>query len=338
MKQIRILAATLLMLAGISVESLAQSPTIQKEVRLVQPTNGGTTFIGLKANSSTTTYTLTLPGSAPAANQILKINSVSGTDATATWADLPAAAWSLSGNAGTTSSNFLGTTDAQPLSIRTNSLERIAINGTSGAVSITSTLGVTGATALGDNLSVAGATTLTGAATLSNNLSVAGTSTLTGATTVKGLLTAEIGATVVGATNINTTGEAATVIGNTTDATAVTINAGATGRLTLGGLQAGASTDEILVLNTDNKVGKISMSTLNAGLYRAKGTQTITTAAESSEIAVTGLVSTDVINITLEGANSTMAIPSYYVVRDTNKFTVYFSAAFAGTFNYAVIK
>jgi len=315
MKQIRILAATLLMLAGISVESLAQSPTIQKEVRLVQPTSGGTTFIGLKANSSTTTYTLTLPGSAPTANQILKISGVDvqTSTATATWADLPAAAWSLSGNQGTTDVNFLGNIDAKPLRIRTSNLDRMII-GDDGAVSILQTLGVSKATALGDNLSVEGATTLTG------------------------LLTANGGATVVGATNINTTGEAATVIGNTTAATAVTINTGATGRLILGGLVAGSSTDEILVLGTGDKVGKLSMSALNTGLYRAKGTQTITTAAESAEISVTGLDAADVINITLEGDNSTMPIPSYYVVRATNKFTVYFSAAFAGTFNYAVIK
>lgn len=316
MKQIRILAATLLMLAGISVESLAQSPTIQKEVRLVESTTNGTKYIGLKSNAPTASYTLILPDAAPTANKILQIGTVSGTNATATWADLPAAAWSLRGNALTTSEDFLGTTDDKPLSIRTNNLERIAINGATGAVSITSTLGVTGATSLNSTLGVTGATTLTG------------------------LLTANGGATVVGATNINTTGAGVTVIGNTTDAnSAVTINTGATGRLTLGGLQAGASTDEILVLNaTDNKVGKITMSTLNAGLYRAKGTQTITTAAESAEINVTGLDAADVINITLEGDNSTMPIPSYYVVRATNKFTVYFSAAFAGTFNYAVIK
>lgn len=313
MKQIRILAATLLMLAGISVESLAQSPTIQKEVRLVESTTNGTKYIGLKSNAPAASYTLILPDAAPTANKILQIGTVSGTNATATWADLPAAAWSLSGNQGTTDVNFLGNIDAKPLRIRTSNLDRMII-GDDGAVSILQTLGVSKATALGDNLSVEGATTLTG------------------------LLTANGGATVVGATNINTTGEAATVIGNTTAATAVTINTGATGRLILGGLVAGSSTDEILVLGTGDKVGKLSMSALNTGLYRAKGTQTITTAAESAEISVTGLDAADVINITLEGDNSTMPIPSYYVVRATNKFTVYFSAAFAGTFNYAVIK
>lgn len=314
MKQIRILAATLLMLAGISEESLAQSPTIQKEVRLVESTTNGTKYIGLKSNAPTASYTLILPDAAPTANKILQIGTVSGTNATATWADLPAAAWSLRGNALTTSEDFLGTTDDKPLSIRTNNLERIAINGATGAVSITSTLGVTGATSLNSTLGVTGATTLTG------------------------LLTANGGATVVGATNINTTGAGVTVIGNTTDAnSAVTINTGATGRLTLGGLQAGASTDEILVLNTDNKVGKITMSTLNAGLYRARGQVDVNNSESAAITGITGLVDADVINITLEG-DANMAIPSYYVGRSGTTITVYFSAAFTGKFNYAVIK
>ena len=59
MKQLRIVAATLLLLAGISMESFAQSPTIQKEVRLVNPTTGGSGYVGLKAAAGTVTYTLT---------------------------------------------------------------------------------------------------------------------------------------------------------------------------------------------------------------------------------------------------------------------------------------
>ena len=320
MKQIRILAATLLMLAGISVESLAQSPTIQKEVRLVESTTNGTKYIGLKSNAPAASYTLILPDAAPTANKILQIGTVSGTNATATWADLPAAAWSLRGNALTTSEDFLGTTDDKPLSIRTNNLERIAINGATGAVSITSTLGVTGATSLNSTLGVTGATTLTGLLTANGGATVVGATSITGAT------------------NINTTGAAATIIGNTTDAnSAVTINTGSTGRLTLGGLQAGESTDEILVLNTDNKVGKITMSTLNAGLYRARGQVDVNNSESAAITGITGLVDADVINITLEG-DANMAIPSYYVGRSGTTITVYFSAAFTGKFNYAVIK
>ncbi|MFM8758472.1 MAG: hypothetical protein ACKODS_02860, partial [Methylophilaceae bacterium] len=139
MKQFRLVAATLLLLAGISVESFAQSPTIQKEVRLVNPTTGGSGYVGLKAAAGTATYTLTLPGIVPTANQILKIDAATLTTATATWADasglVTSSAWSLTGNSGTTSSNYLGTSDGQPLSIRTNATERISI-AAGGAISL----------------------------------------------------------------------------------------------------------------------------------------------------------------------------------------------------------
>jgi hypothetical protein len=344
MKQLRIVAATLLLLAGISMESFAQSPTIQKEVRLVNPTTGGSGYVGLKAAAGTVTYTLTLPGTIPTVNQILKIDAVTGSTATATWSDasslVTSSAWSLTGNGSTNpTTNYLGTSDAQGLSIRTAATERIsiaaggAINLT-GATTLASTLGVTGATTLSSTLNVVGNTTL------------GGTLTVTGATDLTGLLTANGGATINGATNItgatgiNTSGTATTTIGNSSANTAVVINSGATGRLTLGGIQAGAATNEILVLDGSDRVGKISMSTLNNGLYRTRGTEAVA-GLESKEITgITGLATSDVINITLEGTGADMPIPSYYVVRDTGstKFTVYFSAAFTGTFNYAVIK
>lgn len=44
-----------------------------------------------------------------------------------TWVRMGLTAWNLTGNAGTTSSFFLGTTDAQPLVFRTNNIERMRI-------------------------------------------------------------------------------------------------------------------------------------------------------------------------------------------------------------------
>jgi hypothetical protein len=356
MKQFRVLAATLLLLAGISVESFAQSPTIQKEVRLVNPTTGGSGYVGLKAAAGTATYTLTLPGTIPTANQILKIDAVTGSTATATWSDasslVTSSAWSLTGNGSTNpATNYLGTSDAQGLSIRTAATERIAITSggaitLAGATTVSNSLDVTGATSLASTLGVTGATTLSSTLDVVGNTTLGGTLGVTGATTLTGLLTANNGATisgttsVTGVTGINTSGTAATTIGNTSANTAVTINTGSTGGLTLGGLQTGLATSDVLVLDGSNKVSKISMSTLNSGLYRAKGTESVS-GLESKEITgITGLTTTDVINITLEGAGADMPIPSYYVVRDTGntKFTVYFSAAFTGTFNYAVIK
>lgn len=49
--------------------------------------------------------------------------------------------WSLTGNAGTTGSNFIGTTDAVPLSIKTNSVERISIDGSTGGLSVNTDAG-----------------------------------------------------------------------------------------------------------------------------------------------------------------------------------------------------
>ena len=63
---------------------------------------------------------------------------------------------------------------------------------------------------VGGTLAVTGATTLNGATRINNSLTVTGATTLTGATTV------------VGTTNINTTGTAATSIGNSAAAVALT--------------------------------------------------------------------------------------------------------------------
>ena len=51
-----------------------------------------------------------------------------------------AVAWLLAGNAGTTSSDFVGTTDSQPLSFRTNNVERFSFSATGNAVMFPSTV------------------------------------------------------------------------------------------------------------------------------------------------------------------------------------------------------
>ena len=77
MKKIKIVAATLVLLTGASIQTMAQSPTIQKEVRLVNPASGGG-YVGLKASPATSTYTLNMPAAAPTANQVLTVSSISG--------------------------------------------------------------------------------------------------------------------------------------------------------------------------------------------------------------------------------------------------------------------
>ncbi len=68
----------------------------------------------------------------------------------------------------------------------------------------------------GGNLTVMGTTTLNGATTVNNTLNVNGATTVVGATSITGATT------VVGTTNINTTGTAATSIGNSAAPVAVT--------------------------------------------------------------------------------------------------------------------
>ncbi len=87
--------------------------------------------------------------------------------------------WSLTGNSGTNpTNNFLGTTDAVDLALRTNNTERIRVT-SSGSVGI----GTTTPSAL---LDVNGAANVSGNATVGGNLLVGGNSTVSGNLTVDG--------------------------------------------------------------------------------------------------------------------------------------------------------
>ena len=143
MKHFRIVTATLILLTGASLKSMAQSPTIQREVRLVNPT-GPTGFIGLKAASGTSTYSLTMPTAAPLANQVLTVSNISGSAVTLAWNSPDATGWSLTGNTGTNENNYLGTTDAQPLVVKTNGNTRMTV-GADGGITMNTLSGTNGA-------------------------------------------------------------------------------------------------------------------------------------------------------------------------------------------------
>ncbi len=139
-------AAMLLVLAvAASVTAVAQLPVRSRDVQLISDNN--TNYTSLQSvNGQTSNWTLVLPPTAGATGSLIT-TTVSGSTATASWLTpgtegqaliitggvpawgTPASGWLLLGNAGTNpATNFLGTTDAQPLVIRTNNIERFRIN------------------------------------------------------------------------------------------------------------------------------------------------------------------------------------------------------------------
>ncbi|MEY3385489.1 MAG: hypothetical protein RIR53_300, partial [Bacteroidota bacterium] len=135
-------------------------------------------------------------------------------------------AWALAGNSITNSSTqFLGTTSAQPLVIRTNNTEKMRVT-SSGLVLIGSSSGT-------------------------NTLDVTGTMGVTG------LITGTGGATITGATLINSTGTAATTLGNT--GSSVTIGSvGGTVKTSVG------ANDRVVLANSSGLLDQASISSVVA--------------------------------------------------------------------------
>lgn len=327
MKKITNLSFLLLFLFTIS--SFAQvRPVIQRELRLVNPTQAATGYTAIRAAEGTATYSITLPGSVPAVQSILKVNAVTGSSATLEWQSLASAvtnlAWSLEGNAITAAGTgngqqYIGTSSAQPLVIATThttsqpiklltgNTERMRINadgkiGMGTALNATSTLEVGGTFKVSGNASVGGAADFTGAATLNSTLNVAGDVTLSS----------------VG-------GAASNTISNGYDRLIISNNSG---------LLKQASIETILTFNGYH-------------LTKARGFSTYSTAVESVEITPTNgqgnaitIDTNDAISLTLEGAITDMPIPTYYISRNTStgRFTVYFSSPFTGSINWSVIE
>lgn len=313
MKQQHIVAATLVLLTGLSFQSQAQSPTVQREVRLISPTTGGN-YVGMKASASTATYTLSMPATAPTANQVLTVSGITGSAVNLVWNSPDASGWSLTGNAGTSSSTFLGTTDAQPLVIKTNGSTRMTV-AADGGMTMNSLAGASGAasgSATNEGAVVSDANGLISKASYAS-LVAAGLSTSTsgltvgGPFTVSGLLTANSGLIVSGGA-LNLTG---------------------TNPLQLNGLTGNAG--EILQSNG------AGAPTWSNAFIKGRGLVSVT-GNESIVVSATNVDADDAINVTLEGSSNDMAIPSYYIVRTANTgFTIYFSAPFTGSCNWSVV-
>ena len=314
MKQQHIVAAALVLFTGLSIESQAQSPTVQREVRLISPSTGGN-YVGMKASTSTATYTLSMPATLPTANQVLTVSGITGSAVNLAWNSPDATGWSLTGNAGTTASTFLGTTDAQPLVMKTNGGTRMTL-ASDGGVTINSLSGAAAsasATATNEGAVVSDANGLVSKASYASIVSAGLTNSTTGLTvggpfTVSGLLTANAGLTVAGG-SLNLTGANA---------------------LKLNGSDGNAG--EILQSN-----GAGAAPTWSNAFIKGRGLVSVT-ANESIVVSATNVDANDAINVTLEGSSNDMAIPSYYVVRTASTgFTIYFSAPFTGSCNWSVV-
>ena len=92
-----------------------------KEIRFYEPntslTYTGTNYTAFKAGVQAANLTYTLPLVAPLANQVL----ASDASGSLSWANMSSSAWNITGNASTVDgTNFIGTTDNIPLSMRVN--------------------------------------------------------------------------------------------------------------------------------------------------------------------------------------------------------------------------
>jgi hypothetical protein len=126
--------------------AITNSDNTARELRLYEPSGAGTNFTALRAQAQASDITYTLPASLTATSTIATGLLQTDADGNLSWLNPSAlntgsggASWSLTGNSGTNpNNNFLGTTDAQPLVIRTSNTERMRI-GTNGNVGIGTT-------------------------------------------------------------------------------------------------------------------------------------------------------------------------------------------------------
>jgi hypothetical protein len=289
---------------------------------------------------------------------------------------------------------FLGTTDAQPLLFKTNGATRLTLGASGGATfsDLAGTAGTATTTNTNEGVVIANNNGLISkasyesvvAAGLSSNTSGL---TIGGPLTVQGLITGNNGATlsgttsITGNTSINTTGTGTTSIGNASSTIATAGTLSHTGDLTVSGAttlsstlqvagattlnatttnglltaNSGATISGTLTINGPLAAGTSSPSTggtgwvlqsngasaaptWSAAYIKARGVVPVTGDETKVVTGLTGLDANDAITVSLEGGAADMPIPSYYIVRTAGTgFTVYFSAAFTGSFNYTVV-
>jgi hypothetical protein len=115
--------------------AITNTDNTARQLRLYEPSGAGTNFTAFQAQAQASDIIYTLPASLTPTSTVGA--GILQTDASGNLSWLsPAAlvtgsAWALTGNSGTNPAvNFLGTTDAQPLVIRTNNTERMRVTAT----------------------------------------------------------------------------------------------------------------------------------------------------------------------------------------------------------------
>ncbi len=119
--------------------ALSNTNNSASELRWYEPSGSGSNFTAFKAQAQNATISYTLPSASGTANQFLAW----GSGDTLSWNNVNSFAWGLNGNAGTSPNspalNFLGTTDNQSLTFRTNNIERVRLRNDGGVVIGTNT-------------------------------------------------------------------------------------------------------------------------------------------------------------------------------------------------------
>jgi hypothetical protein len=105
-----------------------------RELRFYEPNTSnnynGTNYTAFKGQTQSANITYTLPSTQGSANSVLSNDGTGNL----TWAAAAPAGWTLTGNSGTTAgTNYIGTSDNQPVDFRTNSITRLRIN-TNGSI------------------------------------------------------------------------------------------------------------------------------------------------------------------------------------------------------------
>ncbi|MFN6136820.1 MAG: hypothetical protein ACK475_11190 [Bacteroidota bacterium] len=312
---------------AITLAAFGASAGNTNEMRFQELSANGSNYVGFKAADNITTNRIwTLPSADGTSGQVLSTDG----SGSLSWATglTGASGWAIAGNSITNpSTQFLGTTSAQPLVIRTNNTEKlrvasdgnVGIGDSSPAALLTVGSGdafqvnssgaiaaVTGITTSGGyTQSGTGANTITGGTTITNTLDVTGATSIntTGAASTS-IGTSGATNTILGATSINNTGDAVTNIGTGSAAGTVTIGRTSGTLTTIGSLgHTGAATlTGTTNVNTTGSatttIGNASATNAIAGVTSITGTTSINTTGSSgttignasSTTAVTGVV------------------------------------------------